>query len=130
VELQCKDYADIAFLKSIYFYELNRFEEGRACFNQGVNMFDGVGFNDQAFISDGLYSTYKVALWKIARNFTGLTTPNHDSDAELKMQNRLIGNMQNITSGGEYTHYSSNLIPRNETNVETTVLALIASKLG
>jgi hypothetical protein len=127
VELQCADYADIAFLKSIYFYEINEVDQSKTCYNAGANMFDGVGFKDKAFISDGFkYSTYKVALWKIASNITGFTKSKEIS----KVQDMIIGREQDKITGGEYTYYLASLIPSNETNVETTSIAIIANKGG
>jgi len=128
-ELGCTDYADIAFLKSIYFFEVNNPDKSKECYNAGLNMFDGIGFKDKAFISDGYeYATYKVALWKIVTNVTGLINTKEAPEVISKIQNVIIGKMQNRVTGGEYTHYSANLIPNNQTNVETTSLAIIASK--
>jgi hypothetical protein len=128
-ELRCSDYADIAFLKSIYFYEINKIDQSKACYDEGTAMFDGIGFKDKAFISDGFkYSTYKIALWKVASNITGFSGSNKASQVILKIQNMIIERAQNQITGGEYTHYSTNLIPGNETNVETTSIAIIASK--
>ena len=125
VELQCADYADIAFLKSIYFYEINKIEQSKACYNAGTNMFDGIGFKDRSFISDGSrYSTYKVALWKIATSITGFI----ESKEAMQVQDMIIGKAQDKITGGEYTYYSATLIPGNETNTETTSLAIIAGK--
>jgi len=131
VELQCADYADIAFLKSIYFYEINKVDQSKACYNAGANMFDGIGFRDKAFISDGFkYSTYKVALWKIASNITGFIESRDVMHVISKVQDMIIGRAQDKITGGEYTHYSASLIPGNETNVETTSIAVIANKGG
>lgn len=128
-ELRCADYADIAFLKSIYFYEINKIDQSKACYDEGTAMFDGIGFKDKAFISDGSrYSTYKIALWKAASNITGFSGSNKTSQEILKIQNMIIERAQNKITGGEYTHYSANLIPGNETNVETTSIAIIASR--
>jgi hypothetical protein len=131
VELQCADYADIAFLKSLYFYEINKIEQSKACYNAGASMFDGIGFKDKAFVSDGFkYSTYKVALWKIASNITGFIESKEAMQVISRAQDMIIGKAQDKKTGGECTYYSASLMPCNETNVETTSLAIIAALGG
>jgi hypothetical protein len=118
LELSCRNYADIAFLKSIYFYKNNDFRDSKACYHQGVNMFDGVGFKDKSFYADGnLYSTYKVALWKIASKITGFGRTHEIIN--------LMGILQDPLTGGIYTHYNAALTPKGHANVETTSLVIM-----
>lgn len=121
VELECSEYGDIAFFKSIYYYKADRMDEARSCYEKGASMFDGIGIMDGAFGPDGQrYSTYKIALWKIASNITGF--------GEAKEALTIISYMQNSTTGGVYTHYRANMLPDSQTNVETTSLAILAHK--
>lgn len=118
-ELECSDYGDIAFLKSIYYYRAGKLSESRTCYDMGASMFDGIGIKDKAFVSDGnRYSTYKLALWQIASNVTGYEIP--------KEPMAIMPFMQDETTGGVYTHYLPNLTPNSLTNVETTSLVIMA----
>jgi tetratricopeptide (TPR) repeat protein len=122
VELDCSEYGDIAFYKSIYYYKAGRIDDAKSCYEKGSSMFDGIGIRDKAFEPDGQrYSTYKIALWKLASNITGF-------GEEPKEALTIISYMQNATTGGVYTHYRANLLPDSQTNVETTSLAILAHK--
>jgi hypothetical protein len=126
-ELPCTDYADIAFLKSIYFYEINKLNDSKTCCDQGINMFDGIGFKDKAFAHDGYrYSTYKVALWKIATDIIDLSDSKEAKHIISSLQNLILAKVQNDETGGVYTFYLPNFIHSNQTNVETTSLAIMA----
>src|SRR5437867_10745171 len=71
-ELQCASYGDIAFYKSIYYFKTGKINDAKTCYDKGSSMFDGIGIRDKAFdVDGGIYSTYKMALWKIASNITG-----------------------------------------------------------
>jgi hypothetical protein len=122
IELECSDYGDIAFYKSIYYFKAGKIEQAKSCYENGAGMFDGIGIKDKAFEADGQrYSTYKVALWKIASNVTGF--------GEAKDALTIISYMQNSTTGGVYTHYRPSMLPSDsQTNVETTSLAILADK--
>ncbi|MEW6604170.1 MAG: hypothetical protein AB1351_05720 [Thermoproteota archaeon] len=122
-ELQCSDYADIAFLKAIYYQKIGNYTASLQCQVAGEMMFDGVGFRDKAFHSDGnRYSTYKIALWKIAHDFVRAG----DEDIDVILY-RILKKMQDSDTGGVYTHYTQDLIPDSQTNVETTALAIMAA---
>lgn len=121
VELECSEYGDIAFYKSIYYYKAGKIDDARSCYDKGSSMFDGIGIRDKAFDADGQrYSTYKIALWQIASNITGF--------GEAKDALTIISYMQNSTTGGVYTHYRADMRPDSQTNVETTSLAILAYK--
>jgi hypothetical protein len=122
-QLRCGDYADIAFLKSVYLYKINQFDEARYCYNLGVSMFDGKGFRDKAFDSNaGGYTTYKLALWKIADDIMPFGT--NDS----RIVDKILVAMQHPCTGGVYTHYRADLSPPPDSrpNVETTSLSIMA----
>jgi hypothetical protein len=121
--LQCAEYADIAFLKSIYFYKTNKTSDSKTCYEQAMNMFDGIGFKDKSFVPDGSkYSTYKVALWKIASSITKLGKSNGAMN--------IISKMQDSNTGGVYTFYSKDFVPGGQTNVETTSLSILANTMN
>jgi len=118
-DLSCSDYVDIAFLKAIYYYNARQYNDAKACYEYGISMFDGYGFKDEAFYADGeKYTTYKLALWKIAADITGY------GDAEEALQ--IIALMQDPATGGVYTHYKKDMSIDSMTNVETTALAILA----
>ncbi len=121
-ELQCTDYADIAFLKAIYYYKTGDYAKSTECYLAGQRMFDGTGFKDKAYTEDGdRYSTYKVALWKIAADLA-----RGDEVDVAKRATEILQKMQDDETGGVYTHYKSGLIPDSQTNTETTSLTIIA----
>lgn len=120
-ELECSDYGDIAFYKSIHYFKAGKIDQAKSCYEKGASMFDGIGIKDKAFEADGQrYSTYKVALWKIASNMTGF--------GEAKDALTIISYMQNSVTGGVYTHYRPGMSPDSQTNVETTSLAILADR--
>ncbi len=122
-ELQCADYADIAFLRAIHYYKIGEYQQSAECYQVALQMFDGIGFRDTAYAADGnRYSTYKVALWQIANDLIGA------GETEVMEQAReiILGKMQDRKTGGVYTHYVSDMTPDSETNVETTSLTLLA----
>ena len=120
-ELQCADYADIAFLKAIYYYKIGNYQLSTECYQAGREMFDGIGFRDGAYAADGSrYSTYKVALWHMAND---LAKHGEANVAEQAMA--ILGKMQDKKTGGVYTHYTSSFTPDSQTNVETTSLAIL-----
>lgn len=123
-ELQCSDYADIAFLKAIYYQKIGNYSASLQCQVAGEKMFDGTGFRDKAFSADGnRYSTYKIALWKIAHDFVRAGAGG-DVDVILS---QILQKMQDSDTGGVYTHYTQDLLPNSQANVETTALTIMAA---
>ena len=119
-ELSCHDYADIAFYKAIYYYKIKQHNKAKDCYMAGSSMFDGYGFRDRAFYADGnRYTTYKLALYKIASDTLGLEGKHVDRALHI------IALMQD-SNGGVYTHYKEDLSIDSMTNVETTALAIMA----
>ncbi|HXG06056.1 MAG TPA: hypothetical protein VNI77_01870 [Nitrososphaera sp.] len=120
-ELQCSDYADIAFLKAIHYYRMGDYQRSVECYQTGREMFDGIGFRDRAYAADGnRYSTYKLALWYIANDLV-----KREADVAEHVR-EILSKMQDKETGGVYTHYTSALKPDSQTNVETTSLAILA----
>jgi hypothetical protein len=119
-ELSCHDYADIAFYKAMYYYKIKQYDKAKDCYMAGSSMFDGYGFRDRAFYADGnRYTTYKLALYKIASDTLGLEGKHVDRALHI------IALMQD-SNGGVYTHYKEDLSIDSMTNVETTALAIMA----
>ena len=120
-EFSCYDHADIAFYKAIYYYKVKQYDKSKDCYIAGSSMFDGYGFKDSAFYADGnRYSTYKLALYKIASDTLGLEGKYVDRALHI------IALMQDSNTGGVYTHYKEDLSIDSMTNVETTALAIMA----
>lgn len=124
-ELQCADYADIAFLKAIHYYKIGDYAQSTECYLAGQRMFDGTGFKDKAYAADdNRYSTYKVALWKIAAE---LARGGDEDVIVAGKADEILTKLQDAETGGVYTHYRSGFVQDSQTNVETTSLAIFAS---
>jgi hypothetical protein len=83
-------------------------------------MFDGKGFKDRSSDGANRYTTYKLALWKIADEVTSFGTK------DSSVADAILIAMQDCSSGGVHTHYREDLFPYSETNSETTSISLIA----
>jgi len=117
-----ESYADIAFLQAYYekmcagsaFGALEAFDAGAAEYN-------GIGFNDTAFQegqNQGIYQTYKLALYIYAVELLGQRVPLSALESLLQMQ---------APDGGFYSGYYLGLTHGNTTtNTETTSLAILA----
>jgi len=115
-------YADIAFLRAYY----EKMCAGSAlgaltAFSAGAAEYNGIGFNDTAFRegqSQGIYQTYKLALYIYVAELLGQRVPLSALTSLLRMQ---------TTDGGFYTGYYPDLTHGNTTtNTETTSLAILA----
>lgn len=113
-------YADIAFLDSLYARQVGGATYAKNDFQAGASFWDGTGLNDSAW--NGTYQTYKLALYDYVGKTLGYSLPSGlDSDL-LKLQS---------PSGGFYTGYGPGFAPvgvgdANSTNAETTALAILA----
>ena len=92
--------------------------EARKNFHKAVAMWDGEGFKDAAARHNGIYATYKLALYLIAADRLKIAAPHRD-----EVIARLLA-MQS-TDGGWKTDYKDSK-PVGLTNVETTCLCLLA----
>jgi len=115
-------YADIAFLQAYY----EKMCAGNAAgalvaFDAGAAEYNGVGFNDTAFRegqSQGIYQTYKLALYIYVAELLGQKVPLSALTSLLQMQ---------APGGGFYTGYYPDLSHGStNTNTETTSLAILA----
>lgn len=118
--LDWMDFANLEMLGALN--ELLAGAQGSAAsmYESALRKFDGYGFCDKAF--EGAYETYKVALaLHIGLCIGSLTQDMSDTFAGLLLQ-------QQATSGGFWTHYypeNGALVPRGDTNTETTSLAIL-----
>jgi hypothetical protein len=126
--LSSKDYADIAFLEAIAYQNSNQTDKANLAYQDGVAMWNGIGFNDTAYRSytDGRgYDTYKLALYIYASRTLNQTF-------DVRAYNNLLacqlsaGVSGEKNSGGFATYYTANGVSNNQTNTETTALAILA----
>jgi hypothetical protein len=115
-------YADIAFLQAYY----EKICAGNAplafaIFNVGTAEYNGLGFNDTVFRggqTQGIYQTYKLALYIYVAELLGQRIPVSTLTTLLQMQ---------APDGGFYTGYYPGLTHGSTTtNTETTSLAILA----
>jgi hypothetical protein len=113
-----EEYADLLYLAALASAETGP-EQGRRYFEQGMRLWDGVGFRDRVARKSGKYAVYKVALALLAA-------------AKLKVrpaeQGALVGRLlqQQGEDGGWVTDYDEKGRPLGRANVETTALAVVA----
>jgi hypothetical protein len=108
-----EEYADLLFLAAIA--ETDR-AKSRRHFNDGVRLWDGMGFKDRA--ASKRYATYKLALCLIAAARVEMKP-----DAQAAIVERLLA-MQ-AEHGGWITDYDQARKPLGKANVETTCLAIL-----
>jgi hypothetical protein len=117
VLLDWTGYADLLFLAAIA--EAGRDQEAALRHLEGgLATWDGLGFQDRASRTSGLYATYKLALALIAARL-GREVPIRD-----RLRDRLLGLQRR--DGGFVTDYDAGGRPVGEANVETTSLAVLA----
>ena len=120
-ELNQSNFADIAFLKALYYNDVGYAKNATDSYQIGVKMYDGNGMNDSVFQSEtekGQYQTFKLALYIYASKIFGYQFPQSAEAVLLRMQG---------ASGGFYTGYDANFSSNGTyTNVETTSLAILA----
>jgi hypothetical protein len=113
-----EEYADLLFLAAIASAETDP-RQARRHFEQGMRLWDGVGFKDRVAKKDGTYAAYKVALALLAAG---------KLDLRPAERGALLGRLlkQQGDDGGWVTDYDENGRPRGRANVETTSLAVLA----
>jgi hypothetical protein len=113
-----EEYADLRFLAAIASAPTDPVQ-ARRHFEEGMRLWDGVGFRDRVARRDGKYATYKVALALLAA-------------AKLKVrpneQKALVERLlkQQGEGGGWATEYDQESGPLGQANVETSSLAVLA----
>jgi hypothetical protein len=111
-------YADLHFLAAIASAETDP-RQARRHLEQGVRLWDGVGFKDRVAKQAGKYAAYKVALALLAA--AKLKPRPAEQGALLE---RLL--KQQGGDGGWVTDYDEEGKPLGQANVETTALAVLA----
>src|SRR5262249_9002983 len=93
--------------------------KARRHFDQGVRLWDGVGFKDRVAKQADRYAAYKVALALLAADRLKVQPPVKEAlvDRLLKQQGE---------DGGWVTDYDQKGKPLGRANVETTALAVLA----
>lgn len=116
------DYADIAFLKAIYYWEGGDKAKANECYDGAIEdpnstcyLDNGTGFIDRSYTEN--YQTYKLALYIIASEWLG-------REYDLNLLNRLVDMQQ--PEGGFRTGYDANFTPKALNNTETTSLVILA----
>jgi hypothetical protein len=112
-------YADLLLLASIA-QASSKTAEARRHFDAAVALWDGAGFKDRAAEHNGVYATYKLALYLIATDRLHVSAPHREEVI------RRLMSMQS-TEGGWITDYKDDK-PVGLANVETTCLSLLALK--
>jgi hypothetical protein len=126
------EYADLCFWWCQNLLLKNDINGAISNFNQGMSMWNGIGFVDKPF--NGEYQTYKVglALW-IAERINYTTNGNlyqrtsFNETTYSEMQN-IIWSLQDPANGGIHTGYTSTsgtISSNTDTNVETTSICLL-----
>jgi hypothetical protein len=110
-----QEYADLLFLAAIA--QTDR-DKARHHFDDGMAMWDGMGYRDRAAANDDRYATYKLALSLIAAAKLGVKPKSH-----VAIIDRLLA-LQTDT-GGWITDYGKTGKPLGLANVETTCLAIL-----
>ena len=110
-------YADLLLLASMVQAD-SAPQQARSCFDRAAAMWDGNGFKDHAAQANGIYATYKLALYLIAAERLKIQPPHSRAvlDRLLAMQSK---------EGGWITDYKQDR-PVGVANVETTCLAILA----
>lgn len=114
-------YADLLFFTALAETDPRR---ARANFDDGMKMWDGRGFSDQAArdardSKPSHYATYKLGLALLAAKKLAIHVPQHSA-----ILDRLLA--QQNDAGGWTTDYTSDLRPSGLANVETTCIAILA----
>ena len=111
-----KEYSDISFLQAIYFHEIGDLNNSKTAYDYWADRYDGKGFPDQAFLVEGSYTTYKLALYIYASKLLERNYSQTAYDTLLSMQQ---------SNGGYATFYDTTLQAISSTNTETTSLAVL-----
>jgi hypothetical protein len=123
--LSSKNYADIAFLEAIAYHNCGKNETAFSAYRDGVASWDGVGFKEPSFDPSRGYDTYKLALYILASEVLNCTF-------DVRAYNNLLACQLSTgvagfdDAGGFATYYAANGVTNNQTNTETTALAILA----
>jgi hypothetical protein len=117
-----EEYADLRFLAAIASAQTDP-KQARRHLQQGMRLWDGVGFRDLVAKKARKYAVYKVALGLLAASKLKVR-----SDQQAVLVGRLL--KQQGEHGGWVTDYDEKGRPLGWANVETTSLAVLALDAG
>lgn len=112
------DYADLVMLASLQELKNGNLEQAQKYRERVKEMWLGTGFGDAAYNSSGLFETYKLSLYYFLMKALG------QRDEVVEWIENNIDRF--VVNGGVVTHYDTNLTPRGDPNVETTVITALA----
>jgi hypothetical protein len=113
-----EQYADLLFLAALALAQTDA-KQARQHFEEGMRLWDGVGFKDRVTKRTGRYAVYKVALALLAATKLKLRP-----DEQPALIERLL--REQGEDGGWVTDYDERGRPLGRANVETTSLAILA----
>lgn len=114
-------YADLILYAALNAYNQGRLTEAHRLYQDAMQLFDGVGFADQAFHADGAYATYKLAL----ALFVAVVL---NDTPDPRLYSMLLAQQASTSTyaGGFYALYDRQGHSLNDPNTETTAYALLA----
>jgi hypothetical protein len=122
-----EEYADLALFGALEACRRRDPVETHRRYGLAMKMFDGIGFADAAFRSDGRYAAFKLALAIYVAKAIG-EEPDPDIQHSLLNKQAPPGASEPGMSyaGGFYTLYTSAGLPVGDPNTETTAYAILA----
>ena len=110
-------YADLTLYAALSAFNIGDIATANSLYADALKMWDGVGFADVAFVRDGRYASYKLALGLIVANRMRIDAPPGMWDRLLSLQD---------TNGGFFALYDEDGRGVNDSNSETSCYALLA----
>ncbi len=110
-------YADLTLYAALSAFNIGDIDKANSLYADALKMWDGVGFADVAFVKDGRYATYKIALAAIVGDRMRIGAPPGMWDRLLSLQD---------ANGGFFALYDEDGRGVNDSNVETSCYALLA----
>lgn len=124
-------YADLIVYKALDDYYNGNLKNASRYFERLMSLWDGHGFRDAPYLSNGLYETFKLSLAVYLYRFLSLQYLQlRKYEPMITRIKEIISSMQDL-NGGIVTNYkyddlSDKYIPMGDVNVETTCMTLLA----
>ena len=115
-----QEYADLLLYAALSSHWQGNETQARYYFESATKMWDGIGLNDTVTQTEGMYSTYKLALLLYTSKILNETLP-----FEFNLLKRLL-NQQRESDGGIVTHYLADGTPIGDANIETSAITAIS----
>lgn len=120
-------YADLALVYALRLHQAGDRAAAQRAYRTASHLYDGVGFADAAYQTDGMYATYKLALAVYTAHTLGQPVPADILAALLAKQAQPGASCgAEPCAGGFYTLYDATGMVRGDTNTETTAYAVRA----